>query len=334
MGKSSSSRGGARRRDRSAAASGLRKRLAGRGSGSGDGRSSTPALEDTTTRKTSDLRVVRPKKPSGGKGPIVNEALQEELARLGRPVTPQELSARGVRRLVSVDKSEVSRLIEKSVNRTLLERTIGGLSEEERRLVVREAQDQLDAELGAIRDLSRSKAELERQKDAIRAELEGMQGRIQSGRGFVEHTEGKPGGVASPAEVDERLEKLRKRVQARLLPIFDHVPRGGPTVRRVAGEILEMFREEHVEALHAQRRELEGETQQLSRRLTKLMRGLERTEAVLARVSKMKSIDVGVESIYREVQGLQPEDEERELKQAMMEDIFQANLQLQQKETG
>ncbi len=43
----------------------------------------------------------------------------------------------------------------------------------------------------------------------------------------------------------------------------------------------------------------------------------------------MKNIDLGVSSIYRTVQGLAGDDELFEQKKEMLEDLFQANLQLQ-----
>lgn len=66
----------------------------------------------------------------------------------------------------------------------------------------------------------------------------------------------------------------------------------------------------------------------LERRIAKLTKALEMTEAELRRIAAMKSIDLGVASIYRSVQGLSPEEECLALKKELMKQIFTANLDL------
>ena len=95
--------------------------------------------------------------------------------------------------------------------------------------------------------------------------------------------------------------------------------------------------------IRAQRRELEGELAELrrgggddtidrlERRIAKLVRSLEETEAALQRVASMKNIDLGIASLYRVVQGLDLGDQRAEEKRSMMRRIFEANVVLQQK---
>lgn len=68
----------------------------------------------------------------------------------------------------------------------------------------------------------------------------------------------------------------------------------------------------------------------LERRIAKLTHSLGITEDELRRVASMKGIDLGVASIYRTVQGLNPEDDQAGLKREMMKTIFEANFQLKQ----
>jgi len=74
--------------------------------------------------------------------------------------------------------------------------------------------------------------------------------------------------------------------------------------------------------------EKQGEIERLERRLGKLTESLGVTEAELQRLSKLKSVDLGLSSIYREVQGLSDDDNQVERKKEMMKDIFKANLDL------
>lgn len=66
----------------------------------------------------------------------------------------------------------------------------------------------------------------------------------------------------------------------------------------------------------------------LKRRIEKLTELLGMTEEELKRVLKMKAIDPGLASIYRSVQGLSADDDQVEVKKALMGAIFQANLEL------
>jgi len=69
----------------------------------------------------------------------------------------------------------------------------------------------------------------------------------------------------------------------------------------------------------------------LERRVAKLTESLGLTEAELKRVAKMKNIDLGVASIYRNVQGLSGDDSGAEQKKEMLKNIFESNVALRQK---
>ena len=73
------------------------------------------------------------------------------------------------------------------------------------------------------------------------------------------------------------------------------------------------------------------EVEQLNRRLAKLTSSLELTEKEIARLRKLKNVDDGVESIYRDVQGLDDSDGRAEIKKELMGEIFKANMHLQGK---
>lgn len=69
----------------------------------------------------------------------------------------------------------------------------------------------------------------------------------------------------------------------------------------------------------------------LERRVAKLMAMLDVSEEELRRVRSARQVDVGVPSIYREVQGLSTEAADQEKKRDMMRSIFEANLALRAK---
>ena len=92
----------------------------------------------------------------------------------------------------------------------------------------------------------------------------------------------------------------------------------------LTGELQEWRSTSTVSQLLESQRQIE----QLERRVRKLTDSLGVTEKELKRVMAMKSIDVGVASIYRTVQGLSDEDDSAEQKRGMLKNIFEANLAL------
>ncbi|MFN0243789.1 MAG: diguanylate cyclase domain-containing protein [Planctomycetota bacterium] len=66
----------------------------------------------------------------------------------------------------------------------------------------------------------------------------------------------------------------------------------------------------------------------LERRIAKLTQLLGTTEDELRRVAAMKGIDLGMASIYKNVQGLADDASHKDLKKVLMREIFEANFEL------
>lgn len=79
---------------------------------------------------------------------------------------------------------------------------------------------------------------------------------------------------------------------------------------------------------------LERSLLQLNRRIEKLTRSLETTEAEVARLRSAGVEDTGVASVYREVQGLDSGENRADLKRELMGEIFKANLDLQSRRSA
>ena len=97
-------------------------------------------------------------------------------------------------------------------------------------------------------------------------------------------------------------------------------------LERVQRELLQV----HTRLAQAQREGASdaARTAQLERRIDKLLKLVQQTEDELRRVSRMKAIDPGQASIYRNVQGLDDLDDQYEVKAELLGAIFEANLQL------
>ena len=92
---------------------------------------------------------------------------------------------------------------------------------------------------------------------------------------------------------------------------------------------LDSVQGEREQAIEAQMADYKAQAEKFQRRIGKLTNSLELTEEELRRVAAAKHIDLGVQSIYRTVQGLGGDEENLEVKKELMSSIFQANLELQ-----
>lgn len=253
----------------------------------------------------------------------INPAFQEALREMGRPTSPEDLSRRGVKRLRSVTTSEVSLLIERAVNRTLMERTIGALDPKERAEILHAAQNQFTRQLRELEDLADSRSVVEAHRRESQAELARLRDSLAQRQGAEARSDA-PSGPAS-----ELRQRLALEIRACLQPLLPNGAFGGAD-RRVV-EDLRVLTERHVaEALELQRRSFKLETENQERRVAKLVESLEQTEKVLARVAASKGLESGIGSIYHSVQGLASGEGAAEQKRELLAHIFQANLALQQ----
>ena len=92
-----------------------------------------------------------------------------------------------------------------------------------------------------------------------------------------------------------------------------------------------IVREQRREAIEAREELQDREVHTLQRRITKLHSALEETEGRLVTMTAIKNLDQGISSVFKEVQGLNSEEERFGQKRLLMTNIFEANVRLQKK---
>jgi diguanylate cyclase (GGDEF)-like protein len=106
----------------------------------------------------------------------------------------------------------------------------------------------------------------------------------------------------------------------------------GELLARIEQEVIaSALREMKVElerVMSDSKSEHQRQISMLERRIAKLSEALGMTEAELQRVLQHGTLDPGVASIYKTVQGLSAQDVHAELKKALMSKIFEANVEL------
>lgn len=134
------------------------------------------------------------------------------------------------------------------------------------------------------------------------------------------------------ADVDSKEEVWGNRLMSGVIELFRREPEKSEGVLRVEKEVIALLKAELAKWRESSTASRMIESQktigQLERRVAKLTESLGLTEAELKRVAQMKSIDLGISSLYRDVQGLSGDEADAEQKREMLKTIFESNVAL------
>ena len=162
--------------------------------------------------------------------------------------------------------------------------------------------------------------EVERELDKLRDEVEGQIAEIQE---FQAKLFG---------DVENREELWGQQLVSKVIDLFHREPEKSEGVLRVEKEVIALLKAELAawrETSTAGRMiESQKQIEQLERRVAKLTESLGLTEAELKRVAAMKNIDLGMASIYHNVQGLSADEANAEQKREMLKNVFESNMAL------
>lgn len=150
-------------------------------------------------------------------------------------------------------------------------------------------------------------------------------------------------GTAPPSE--DRRADLERRLRERL----EHASHGhleaqtgfaatvfaGPPVREQADQLRAVARTLAADLIEEERRELDRshreEVELLERRIERLLRSLEETEAELRRLALEATGDGGIPSYHRTIQGISASDAHLAAKRELMAQLLEANLELRRR---
>jgi hypothetical protein len=253
------------------------------------------------------------------KKPQLNTALTEAVREFGSPTTPSQLEQRGVRTLRSVPVQRISEMIEKAVNRTILERTLGA-GNGDLGVLIDHAQVGLLKLLKGVEEVEASRGAISQSRTELMDELAEMR---------RDRVRANAAPVADPT--DPTVHKMRAAIRETFGKLGANGAEALVIERQFTEVALVLLEEARRRAAAAQNRERDSQVDRLERRVTKLVESLEATEKTLKEVAAMKNIDLGIASLYRVVQGLPEEEQNRAQKKQMMEIIFQANLDMQKR---
>ncbi|MEM1448157.1 MAG: GGDEF domain-containing protein [Planctomycetota bacterium] len=165
----------------------------------------------------------------------------------------------------------------------------------------------------------------ERERTPVsREDIEELLARAE-GMGYRQRLEGL---VADGADLEEAADAVADEIIARA--VATERARWQQDLESANEEIQRLAAAPPGEDPEAFKREID----QLHRRIAKLTASLETTEQEITRLRSLKTVDDGVASVYREVQGLEDGDARSEIKKELMGEIFRANMDLQGKRSA
>ncbi|MBM4062758.1 MAG: hypothetical protein FJ265_16935 [Planctomycetes bacterium] len=258
------------------------------------------------------------------------ESLAAAVRQMAFRTSLDSLKKKGVQQVSVLGIDRIVALVEAAVHRSLRSHLVGI----EREAVADATKEEFLRLLRSNEDLQRQKSEIERLKERAEEEIDGLRRELAT-----RHQELQLRLEQGAQAVADRYEGENAAIAQRVGEVLRSLAgAGAPTVAdaeaRVVELVLDVVSGERRSAEEARAALRDREVENLQRRIRKLNDALGQTEQRLQEVAAMKSVDDGISSIYREVQGLRPGEVQAQKKKELMAEIFKANLELQRKLEG
>ncbi len=259
----------------------------------------------------------------------IKKKIQQAVRKLSYRTTVDQLKKKGINRVNVVGIDRISALIETAVHRTLKARMAMGFNPDfTHGEIANETRTEFLRLLRNKESLKKVQAETEEEKESLKNEVGKLQSELQTLQREIEEKRQRfvrEERVRTAAEDEELVKAVHE--------LLDKVDRGSGIQAEIKEELLGLFLgrlDEERKRVRAQKEvELRKEVDLLNRRLQKVTQTLDHTEGRLQKALTGGGEDLGVSSIYKEVQGLSDHDPEFKKKKSLMTSIFEANLELQ-----
>ncbi|MBK6940389.1 MAG: hypothetical protein IPH13_09330 [Planctomycetes bacterium] len=246
-------------------------------------------------------------------------------------VSVDKLKKDGVRSVTVLDWSRIDQLIAKAVDEALKKRGVE-LPADALQSVNQQAREAF-ARLLEQRDLWRDSAQtLEQQKNELEANLNRLVVELDTARSQLTREKSHRVTVADVAVGRAQMDSFALRLKDGLVELFKGSSAdASPELARAAAELAEhLLADEKARALAAAKQEQDARIDLLERRIAKLNGMLASSDQLVERLKAAKSLDPGIESEFREVQGLNTADANAGAKRGLLEQIFKLNVELRE----
>ena len=258
------------------------------------------------------------------------ETLKDAVRQMSFRTSLDSLKKKGVQQVNVLGLDRIIALIEAAVHRSLKSRLVGV----EREAVADATKAEFLRLLRNNEDLKRQKTEVERQRERAEDEVDQLRRELTEKRQVLQQKLER-----QALDLATRYEGENAVIAGKVAEIMRSVAEApelalGDLESRLMELIMNVVSGEREAAETARRALQDREVDTLQRRIKKLSETLSVTEHRLQHVAALKNVDGGISSLYREVQGLDPEDTQHAKKKNLMAEIFKANLAMQKGKQG
>ncbi|MBK8097804.1 MAG: hypothetical protein IPK26_11895 [Planctomycetes bacterium] len=260
----------------------------------------------------------------------LKDTLKEAVKQMAFKTSLDSLKKKGVQQVSVLGIDRIIALIDEAVHRSLKSRLVGV----EREAVADATKAEFLRMLRSNEELQAQKSEVQKLKERAEEEVDQLRRELQS-----QHQELQIKLDAGDPARASRYEGENAAIAGRVNELFHLLGQSGGAIglSTVQDKVLELLMEvvagERKDAEAARKALHDRDVDLLQRRIGKLNESLAHTERRLREVAAMKSLDDGISSVYRDVQGLRADDMQVGRKKELMAEIFKANLQLQKKKS-
>ncbi|MFH0944734.1 MAG: hypothetical protein V2A76_06010 [Planctomycetota bacterium] len=251
------------------------------------------------------------------------------------------LKKQGVKSVTVLDWERIESLINRAVREALSrhgvdlsERTLASVNQE-----AREAFARLVEQRDAIREerdtLKRTARTLEVEREELAANLDALHQELYASTGALaherRHTVSAENVTVDPKGIAQYAARLERELR-RMLRSGEGDGSEGDLAASVTALARRLLNDERKGALETARKEQVHRIEKLERRIAKLKGMLSESEQLVGRLrgSAQGADDEGVESIYREIQGMDGDDVLAAEKQGLLDEIFRLNVELRE----
>ena len=259
------------------------------------------------------------------------ETLKDALRQVSFRTSLDKLKKKGVQDVNVLGIDRIVGLVEAAVHRSLKSRLMGV----EREAVAESTKAEFLRLLRSNEDLQREKSEMERAQERAEEEIDLMRRELAQKRSAL-----KLRLEQDSVEQANRYVGADAKIAAKLSDVIGSLASGDGEVPaedlkdRLMTLVMDVVSGERESADTARKALQDREVGNLQRRIEKLNATLASTEQRLAAATATEQVETGISSIYREVQGLDENDQQAGKKKELMADIFRANLELQKRSKG
>lgn len=255
----------------------------------------------------------------------LKDAMRDAIRQLAFRTSVDRLKKQGVKQVNVLGLDRITALIEAAVHRSLRSRLVGA----DREVVADATKAEFLRLLRSNEDLQRAKSEIEKVRERTQEELDGLRRELAQQQSALRvRLERGDQAVAGRWQGEDAA--IAQKVAA----VVQALPEAGAAAglqERLVELVMDVVAGERQTAVAARQALADREVEAMQRRIEKLTQALAVTEHKLQQVSAQRSIEPGISSIYREVQGIAHGDERAEQKKGMMAALLAENLRLQKR---